>query len=257
MNINGDGISLTTVNITEDFLPQTRLAIKWLDVYNFFGRDNGASQDKYESTIVIYNTETIINTIQTALEANRQASTTPYVLTMSGFASDEQIFGADIDHSGSLTVEVLHFGRRSKVRTISMHYLALTVILKSPSFVGSNTLPTLHLDTGKVINDSIRYVTKHVSFDNTISTADTARSDTGIFEGVFIFDDTDMRNFRTYVRSLRTNTFSLTSIPGITYPFGISRGTYSFNVNIVDWRDMGRKDFTFWNVRIKFMERRT
>lgn len=254
MIINGPGISTDyNVNILPDFRPETRLAIKWHQASdgNYFAIDRTAAEDKYLSTIRVYGTKAVIDALIDEIQANR--ATDSHVIALSGFNATEQLFGMDIDYTGSINSTVLEIQPISQ-NTLRGFSVSMTLSALSPSFTGSPSLPTFkRLDVGFKSDSSWTFI-KHKSYENNFTYQDKL-ADAGEFEGTFLFDDDEMKALRRYIATQRGASISISDVSGVDELFASRRGgTYPYSVKVIDWQDLGRYTVNRWKMRIKFAE---
>jgi len=99
MDFNG-----TTVYTTWNYKPITTPAIKWNQVSNgnWNGSDRGSSTDIFEAQIRFMGPESELQALENFLDSNRES----FTITLD---TGEEIFGADLDYSSSLTVTVVNY----------------------------------------------------------------------------------------------------------------------------------------------------
>ena len=231
-------INATQVKIKPDFVPVTTLALTWTQLSNgnWTCTDRGASNDQYDTTVRFYGTEDSINTIINLIEANRNVNN---ILTLSGFNSQEHIFGADLDYTGSITATAIMQGSRRAQKTWRGFELNVKLSCLSSQFTGgSGSLPILRfLETGYDA-DSDYTINKYDSYNRTFSYQDH-RSDYGTFTGIYTFEDQEMIQMRRYVATQRSSDISIPNIIGVQYPFGRRFSSYPINVKILSFEDQG------------------
>lgn len=253
MYITGTGIT-PFIFMNFRFKPITKISLQWVQVANgnWVATDLGAAQDIYQSELSIFGTETVINNFIEQIELNRANETNYFALSQFNQV-DDQIFGADIDYSGSLDVTVIEWKKRQQ-RQFKTYILNLTLqLIEYPyPYSGTPSLPTLKPQIGYV-GDSLYTVNKIDSYDNTFTYIDHS-CDTGIYEGDFHFNHTDMKAFRRYLMStIRGSTMTINTLNGVTYPFGINRGTYPITVKVLDFKDE-LINLNYWNIHLKLAE---
>lgn len=253
MYISGDNITTYRARIKPNFKPKTSLALKWKLATdgNYYATDRGSSSDVYEASFSLYAKQDEIEDFITANYNNRDYDTNYF--TMSGFESTEHIFGEDVDHSGSIDVTVLNI---SPMRQGSFKGYGCTVDVcaLSPTFTGSATLPALEcLEFGWIAtieNTNVKYDT----YNGTYSYLDQ-EYDHGLFQGIFKFSVSAMRNMRRYIATQRGSTVSITDIYGIDNIFGPYRtNTFPLNVKILDWEDLGMWGVNDWRMKLTLAE---
>jgi len=242
-----------TLKVLPDFKALTNLGIGWVQAAdkNWFGTDRGASNDVYEAVVTAYGREAYLNAILEEIESNRVNDGN--VIALSGFASDETIFGEDVDHTGTINATVLSVKRRAQA-TWKGWGVELKLRALSPSFVGTSTFPTLkHCDVG-IDGDTDRSINKEDSYSGTFYYADH-QSDFGTFTGTFTVTRAEMKSIRRYIATQRTGVYSLGNTFGIDYPFGVnSSGAYPFSCKLIAWDDLGPFGMKWNRLKLKFAE---
>jgi len=220
MDIDGSGITKVTFKTLPAFRPITKLAIKWKQLASakWYGIDRGADADVYEASCAIYGKEAVINNFLSEIEDNRDADS--HVVTLSNFFANEEIFGVNVDHSGSITATITHISRRNQ-RTWKGWGVNVTFRATSVSFTGSSSLPTLSFCDVGVDADKSIMTNKLDTYDGTFSYLD--HYDPATFTGVFTLSDANMILMRNYIRTQRTGDFALADNFGVSYPFGPER----------------------------------
>lgn len=254
MYVSGTGITPFTALVKPDFKPKTKLALNWVRVANgnYVAADRGASADIYQAAIRLYKKEADVNTFIDAIEDNR--ITDSHIIALSQFSSTEHIFGADVDHSGTINTTVLKIGDRRQ-ESWKAFSLSLTLQAISPSFTGTPAFPTLKYLLPGFTGDTDTQVSKFESYNGTFAYADRDAG-TGFFEGTFVFTDAEMKGLRRYLAvTARGGNVSVAGISGVTNPWGPRRPTgYPITVKIIDWEDLGMRDVGRWQMKLKFAE---
>lgn len=253
MRISGTGI------VTFDVFrfsnkPVTQVALDWKQTAddNWVAVDRGASNDIYQSEIVFYGTELEVTDIIDSFESNRIGGT--HYFTLSQFNGvDDQIFGADIDYSSSIDVTIVKWGKRKQKQFKSWTWTCTMQMIEDPYvYSGSPSLPTLKPLIG-YRGDATWTILKTDTYDNTFTYIDYDK-DTGIFEGIFVMDNTDMKAFRRYLLStIRGNNITISSIAGVSDPFGTRQSTYPITAKVLDFSDE-MLNINFWKVKVKLAE---
>lgn len=230
-----------------------RPAILWMQdaAGNWNGSDRGAAQDVYESQVVFVNTETLINQLQVDLETARDT------VSLTGFTAP--IFSPEVDHTGSIAASVVAMGPRRHrafgVPSASSQMLELPVTFRaiSPSLLGTTpSLSTLRLQEG-YDGDASFEIGKAFTYNQSGVYADH-KSDIGVFKGRFRQKVEEVRAILAYLLvTARANAFTLPTLGGVTYPFGVNRGTGPFQAKI---KSIGitRSNFVFYDLDLEFVE---
>lgn len=260
MIISGTGITTQNWKIKPDYQPDTSYSFMsyWnqLSNGNWTTVDRGASCDAYEVDIRLYGTETGTNNTQSMnnfvaqLEANRVAGSN--IVQLSGFNSQEHVFGADCDYSGTINATAIIPNRNQN--TLRGFGQALRLVALQPTFVGGvGFLPALRFVKVGYSGDASRTINKLFSYNRTAFYQEHA-SDIGVWSGTFTFDDIEMIALRRFIATQRVATISLTPISGVNFPFGRRSTTYPYNVKIVGFQDLGMSDTRNWDVTLAFAE---
>jgi hypothetical protein len=234
--------------------PKTTPALKWelLSNGNYVAVDRGADNDIYESELSFYGAQTEIDNIIDELEANRAGGTNYFTLSQFN-GVDDQIFGADIDYSGTLDVTVTKWGKRKQKEWLVFTWSCTVQLIEDPYlYTGTPSFPAFKPIIGYRA-DSTWTVKKMDTYDNTFTYIDHNK-DTGIFEGTVILNNTDMNGFRRYLLStIRGGDMTVSSIAGLSELFGSKRGSIPSNVKVLEFRDE-MININFWHVKLKLAE---
>lgn len=253
MWISGTGITPQEFKILTGFRPETELALKWKQTAsgNYVGTDRGASEDIYRAKFKMHGHESDINALLNQIEANRAADN--HVITLGSFASNEHIFGEDVDHSGQVNATVVAYGNLQQ-KSWKGFGIELTVQALSPTFTGSATLPTLQYLNRGYRGDSKVTVNKFDTYNGTFTYQDMT-ADVGIFIGTFLLPITDMRNMRRYLATQRAATISIPGLRGVDYPFGPRQtNSYPISVKVIKWEDLGMQGLNYWLLKLTLAE---
>jgi hypothetical protein len=260
MHISGTGIISFDLKIKPEFTPKTTLALTWEQLSNedYACTDRGATSDKYDVDLRIYKDEATINNFISQIEANRVAGS--YVISLSNFNSQEHIFGADLDYSGTINATVDPVNLRVQ-GTFKGWELTFTLKCLSPTFVGGNgSLPAFRfLDYGYTA-DSEYSITKFESYAMTSGTRNFSYldsvSDKGKFTGVYSFSDQEMIGLRRFIATNRGSKFTMPTLIGVAHPFG--RRANPTYVKMTDFQDMGMLNLSSgrprWKAKISLSE---
>lgn len=256
MMIAGSGFATFSAKIKPEFRPVTTLALTWAQASSgqWNATDRGTSSDKYEATgIRLYGNESLTNAFITAIEANRTTSGTyPNQIILSGFNSTEQIFGADIDYSGYIYATAW-LDRREQGSLKGWGQSLRMQALLPLSFVGTSALPSLRSVAIGVDADADRSILKQDAYNSTIFYCDFGR-DAGEFSGTLNLSASDMKNLRRFAATNRGGAFTLPTISGIQYPFGVRRGAGPFQAKLKSISDETMWGVSRWTCKINFVE---
>jgi hypothetical protein len=244
------------VKIKPDFVPDTKLSLVWFQLANdeWAATDRGADADTYDCDIRLYRSESQVQAFIDFMEANRNASTNPNILTLSNFNAQEHIYGADLDYT-SITATV--FMDRRRQGTWKGFEQTLRMSCVSPSFVGGtpNSFPLLQKLNVGYDADSDRTINKFDSYNRTFQYQEHS-VDSGLYSGVYTFTDEEMIQIRRLVATKRATAVAMPTIIGVDHPFG--RRSNSTNVKIMEFEDMGMYSVVLgksrWKAKITLIE---
>lgn len=248
---DGLQIASTNYNFLEWPKPLQRTAILWeqSSAGYWSGSDRGAAQDIYETTLSFYDTETNINALQTALGSNREG------ISLAAFSVP--IFSPTVDHTVSISAAVTSFGKRRQTKFVpaasGMYVLDVAFRAISPTLLTPTpSLSTLRLQES-FDADHTWEAGKAFTYDQTASYADS-NSDVGTFKAKFTQTTAEMQAIIAYILvTARAGTVVLPTFAGVTYPFGIAKGSGAFNCKINDFK-VTRNSVHFWDIEIMFTE---
>jgi hypothetical protein len=238
MIISGEGISTPfTLKVLSNFKPRTKLALSWVRVSNgnHCAVDRGAEGDIYEADIALAGVENTVQNFLAQIELNRQHAD-GHILTLSSFNDGEKIFGADVDYTSSIDATIIKLNRKIQ-KTWKSFSLSLTLRALAPAFTGTASLPTLKPLVG-YDGDTSFDVDKFDSYYGDFFYSDNDR-DSGTFTATYHFTMSDMRAIRRYLTTERGNSIWITSLTGVTKPFGRASSVFPVLVKIIDWDDLG------------------
>lgn len=243
----------STVYVIQDYIPRTSPAIHWVKTSdgNFSAEDRGVSEDVFEADIVFNLKESELITLESELGTvggGNEAAREQLNITLS---EGEEIFGADIDISGTLAVSVVDYGEiaRNSFQSFSM---PLRLRLITPSYTGSASIANLRIADNRYAANSAFDLRKLFAIDGSLSVLD-GETDPGIFKAVFRQTQTEMKAIRRYLlTTARTASVSFPSSIGVSEPFGQRMGAGPFTCKVISWRDLGRKNFIDWELEIVF-----
>lgn len=247
MLVKGADITDFTLNVHPDFKVLTELDMEWFQTSdgNYHAVDRGANGDVYGADITTYGTESYINNIVDQLQANRE----PRVGTirMSEFASDEHIFGEDLDYSTEITGYFVDLDTRQQ-KSWRGFSLGLTLRVTSPTFSGTAALPDFSgavcVQIGYDGDNSWDYNTYDTYYSNYYYL--DHQNDAGLFKGQFNFTQGELRNLRRWLAINRDTSFTLSGLYGVSYPFGSREGALPSTVKIIDLKEKKRFGLDRW-----------
>jgi len=243
-----DGLGVYTL---WGYQPITTLAINWARLANgnYAAQDRGivpidqpTGEDVYQAAINFKGTATSLETLETALADNRGEMTI-------ACSEGEEIFGADVDYSSDLTVTVEKYGR---IDSIAAGVYAMPLLLRciGPTFTGTASIASLRCGHRFSPNSAFSVV-KQFALSGAGTYLDR-ETDDGIFSATFVQTTAEMKAIRRYLSTTaRTAIVPLPSI-GVSYPFGRRMGTGPFTCRVLEWKDLGRKNYRDWELEITF-----
>ncbi len=233
------------------YKPQTKLSLKWSQRAdtNWRGCDRSTDEDVYGADVTFRGPIDELTDLELVL-AQRRAD---FIINCN---SGEEIFGADVDHSGDVKVIVTNYG---KIRHVSfkVYEMSLSLRMVETSFLNVvaslDSLRTLgHVDTRETAfemnklftYDQDIYIQDHLSQDGT---------EAGTYQARFNQDRDEMAAIRRYLSTTaRAKKIPFPTFGNILYPFGTRAGLGPFNCRIIRWDDLGRQGFCDWNLSITF-----
>lgn len=243
----------STVYTVQQFKPQTRLSINWhrLSDGNWSALDRSNSEDTYEANVRFRGPESELADLESVLDSNREN----FNITC---GSNEEIFGADVDHSGSLDVTVVKYGKINHTAAFASFEMPLSLRLLSPSFIGSASIATLRRDGYSYEAGSEFSLGRGFALDGSVDYVDS-EIDPGIFRAPFRQTFEEMKAIRRYLsttaRTATLSSFDFSAL-GLSEPFGQRVGVGSpsghFDVKIIAWKDKGKMNFIDWGLDITF-----
>lgn len=238
---------------TSSFSVNTKLALQWTQAANedWYATDRGSGNDYYEATVSMKGHYSDVRDILTEINANRLTGSN--VLKANRFESDEHIFGADIDYTGTLDVTVVDFHDIDQ-KSLNVFQIQFKLRLLKPfTFTGTSTLPDLYPAQigyeGRVQDHTI---TKYDTYKGLFSYIEES-NDAGIFKGLFIFNDTNMANLRRYHATTRGAMVSISDIPGVYSPFGPNGQSYPIEARIKSISNERMRDPNYWMCELELI----
>ena len=230
--------------------PTIRPAILWTrDAAGYpMGSDRGAAQDVYEARVTFADTEANLDTLQQTLNANREG------VTLSSFSTTgQEIFGPEVNYSGSISATVVDFGEREHIHFNKVSQLQVTFRALSPTLLGTTaSLASLRLQEG-FTGDQSWDVAKSFTYSQAAAYKD-GRADVGRLSGTFIQKPAEARAILAYLlTTARATAVTLPTFPGLTYPFGRPKGSGPFNCKITKF-EVSRLNLNRWTFKIDFEE---
>lgn len=194
------------------------LALEWFDLAdgNVRAVDRTDKNDYVVCEIETLGTEEYINSIISALNVDK-------FLTLSEFASDEFIFGANVDYNSNVKAVWTDMTMR-KQKTLNSYTLTLNLTSTDLTYItGSGYLPNLQcVQIGYTGDTSWGFDTQQ-TYRNTSNSGSVYvyqnSDDIGTFEGQFIFTNSEMAELLYFQKAQRSSPFTLPSI-GVDLPFG-------------------------------------
>lgn len=232
------------------YRPRTELAIKWhkRSDGNWRGCDRLAKEDVYEANITIEGPLSELMDLETVLEQRRAQF-------IANFEEGEEIFGADVDHSGDITVMVTDYGKIDKL-DFKLWGMPLTIRNINPKFLDILVadFSILRKSSHRDQRESQYQITKVFAYDGLASVVDHLSNDgeePGIYKANFTQTHKEMGQIRRYIReTARAQQIPFPDFDNMDYPFGTRAGTGPFNCRIIDWSDLGRRNLCDWGLSL-------
>ncbi len=244
-------ISGYTTRAIYGYKPVTIPALSWVKKANGFwaSRDFGSSQDRYESEIEIQDTYSNLKALVAELKSNRGS------ITLS-LGVGEEIFGADVVTT-SCTVKEFDLFKRDG---FTVYSLGLRLRSIAPTFTGSADFTVLH-PQDQYVSDTFVSMLKPDSYTGAFTYIDPA-VDTGVFRVQFKQTTAEMKSIRRYLMTeVRGGPVTVPRFNGITdlatgetFAYGPSLASGPFRARVVNWRELGRRNFQEWFLEIEFLQ---
>lgn len=232
--------------------PAIEWAMEWIKSRkgNHHNSDRGAAQDVYTTDFTLYDTESALNTLQTTLAAHR------YQVTLADFG--EALFAPNIDHTGSINALITTRGpRRSAGFTAGGGELfqmqCKATAVQPPKLGITPSLSLLRLQHGYTADKTFT-ARMGMTYDQTAGGTDTA-DDAGVFDFKGLQFTAELQQILAYILAgtSRGLAFTLPTIAGEPYPFGVVKGAGPFQTKIRSF-SFSRRDFQMWDLAIQFVE---
>jgi hypothetical protein len=219
MIVSGEGIAgdgSLEWRVRTNYRPDTALSLTWVRSSSgqYVCTDRGADADRYSTRITVVGSDAYVDSVLASIRDNREAGSNE--LTLSGFAADEKIFGADVSYASTITATATKWGLR---RQVGLHLFKTEIEMQARSVTFSSTaqMPALtHLVTGYT-NEREPTIVKLDSYSGAFTYVDSA-ADAGLWTGVFQLSLADLGRLRRYRATLRGGTFEVYEIAGVNSP---------------------------------------
>jgi len=194
------------------------LALEWFDLAdgNVRAVDRSDKNDYVICEIETVGTESYINNIIQSLKVDK-------FLTLSEFASDEMIFGANVDYNATVKAVWTNMTMK-KQKTLNTFSLILSLTSTDITYItGSGYLPSLSCVQIGYTGDTSWGFDVEQTYRNTSNSGSVYvyqnSNDIGEFIGQFILTNEEMAELLYFQKAQRSSPFVLPSI-GVPYPFG-------------------------------------
>lgn len=213
--------------------------------YDVVTRD--VSNDIYRTRITMYDTFETLSTLLDFIKSQRDQEEITII-----FDSTEMFFGADVDYTSGYSISIVEKGQINQ-NTWKGYELSFTLEMKTPTFTGSATLPSLDYSDHSFQKHHVYTKALNYSYEGDIFIID-GNEDHGIFTGTFYFNDSDMANLRRYHATKRGTPFYIDDIPGVTYMFGRDRNiVFPVRVRLLDIKERYEGP-NYWSAQIRLAE---
>ncbi len=233
------------------YKPETQLALKWhrRSDGNWRACDRTIDEDVYQANVVFRGPIAELTDLETVLNDKRKEFNAT-------FNDGEEIFGADVDHTGTIPIIVTKYGKIRKA-DFKVFEMPLTVRMLNPKFKTvspdfTKLRKATHADTRETefelsklfTYDQAGFVIDHLSQDGT---------EPGTFTAQFAQTKDEMPAIRRYLTlTARATKIPFPTFDGLSFPFGTRAGPGPFQCRVIKWDDLGRQDFCDWNLSITF-----
>ena len=239
-----------------DYSYEPKYSLDWflLGDGSWKASDRGATRDHAKTTIEVRGKEDYINSIISAIDANRALGGE---LTLTGVAF--ALFGQDVDYTATVSAVVSGYDLREQRSlnrfTLSIELTAANVTRKDYASLGLPALKRLRRgytgDTEQSFSTSESYTNNKAGGGINITRWD---SDKGYFEGVFIFNYDEMWQLLDFRRRNRSTEFTLPDISGVAYPFGVLAGAGPYEAKLYEVSDVVEESPNRFSVKLSFVQ---
>jgi len=205
------------INVDREYQTKTQLGLEYFqtELGNYYVTDYSSNSDIYNLSITTFGTESYINNILTNID--------DWSVTVSGCLCN--YFGEDIDHSGTLSCNILSISPR-ETHSWKVFKLDIDIRLNNPTFKSLTTFDWS--DPGCVghehTSDRIKKIITLDTYNGSITQYDP-NQDEGICKFILNLSNANIGRLRQYYRVNRGSSFTLpNNCLGITYPFGPNSG---------------------------------
>ena len=253
MKIDGKNITSFDIKVA-DYTPNTHLALEWFQTAdnNWHATDWDSNSDYYECDITTYGTEAYINNIINQLSVNRAATDTIF---LTSFATDEKIFGEDLDYN-QIDATVSKMDPRAS-KSLNGWRLNMSLRAVSPSPTAVSTFDWSDVKCIQYNYDADRTwdINLYDSYDSLIYTYDH-QSDAGICSFKLDISNDTLASLRQYQRIARGSSFILpnSGLFGVALPFGPRSGAGPHTIKLLDVKEDRRKSPFRWFVDVVISE---
>jgi hypothetical protein len=238
---------------TSQFAVNTTLALQWVQAANgdWYATDRGSDNDYYEATVTMKGRYQELSDIMSEINTNR--TTGNNVLFADRFESDEKIFGADIVYTNGLSVTIEEFPDIEQ-KSLNVFQIKFKLRLLKPytfvTYVGIPDLYPAQIGYDAKVQDWT--INKYDTYKGVYTYIDH-NNDAGIFNGTFIFNDTDMAQLRRHHATTRGSMLSISDIPGIYNAFGPNGMVYPIEARIKSISNERMRDPNYWMCNLELI----
>lgn len=250
MQFSNAYVSQFDLNIT-DYKPLTKLDIDWIQTsnMNYDPIVRSSSNDTYDAIITTAGTESYINSLLSGCYNELINSLLP--VNMSGFASDEKIFGEDINYTGVMSGYIYDWGEVEQTSWRG-YKTTLKMRLLSPTFSSAAALPNF---SSWCASPNYKGGGPPTTFiQDTFNGAYIYRYNK-TYNGIIEFDvnltNSELGGFRRYVAENRGTSINISGINNLVYPFGPQLSDVSYNVKVLELQEISRFNINRWIVHVK------
>jgi hypothetical protein len=246
-------INNTIIRVSNDYKIDTTLDVQYYQLSNgnYTAITRGSDADIYNTSIKTYGTEAYISGVITMLDT---AFNTSGLLTMSGFSSDETLWGDNIDYTAPLSGIVTEYGMLEQ-NSLNVYSLSLNIRLLDPVFTGSASLPDFTTSCVSIgyKADIIRSFSISDTYYGSVTLNNMLR-DAGMFTGLFNLTRDEVKGLRQWLRLNRTDTTTIIGLNGVSGLFGPVGGSYHHTVRILDFKEEETFGIDRWLCKITLVK---
>ena len=232
--------------------PITQLGVSWsaLESNNWRAIDLGSDTDLFDSQV------TFIGSLNDMGNLLQGMQTIQFYITAELESGEENIFGADIDTSGEITIIPIKIGQLTRRDLVTYELPVLFRLIDPVPFDLEGSLSSLRFHTHSYTATRDFATTFLTTGGGGVYIMLHPDKDQGMFTATFLQKTEEMKQIRSFIRqgAGRTEAFTWTAPQGITDPFGPAVITPTYQTRIINWQDNGQLFVDWWTITLTFVE---